>query len=214
MEKQQNSKEMDIAEQTYQGPGAAITSLGHTALDSHVSWIASIALGIATSLYAPKPMNKFFADWRSGTTRWKDTGNIAQKVAGWVSHALLESGKWSSEHLPGREWLAPRLGPERWHAASNSAGILTTLTFFGSMFTGISRGSNEANKGRDQFNQAKDVIKDLRAENTSLRTRLAETKLDAIIEPTVHASASALPKTRIDAESITHTPPTKTELTR
>lgn len=158
----------DIAEQAYQGPGAMVTSIGMGTIDWHVAWAASLILGVGAAMAAPKQLNHFFHNAQTASTRWRENGNLLQKAGGWTLHGWLQAGKWSNDHLPGREWLEKQLGGERWKAASMSGGIMTVLAFAGSLFTGTERGIRSANAGKAQLTEAQNEIKRLRKQITDL----------------------------------------------
>lgn len=181
----------DIAEQSYQGPGAVVTSIGMGTIDWHVAWAASLILGVGAALSAPKQLNHVFGKAQQNSAHWRENGNMLQKAGGWVLHGWLQAGKWSNDHLPGREWLEKKLGNERWQAASMSGGIMTVLAFAGSLFTGTDRGIRSANAGKGQFAEAQNEIKRLRKQLTDL--------------PAPHTGEmEAHPGNRIDAASAEH----------
>lgn len=190
----------DIAEQTYQGPSAVVTSVGLSTIDWHVAWAASLLLGVGAAIAAPKQLNSFFSNTLEASTRWRAQGNLLQKAGGWVMHGWLQAGKWSNDHLPGRQWLEKQLGTERWKAASMSGGVMTALAFVGSLFTGTDRGIRSANTGKKQFIEAQDEIKRLRKQLTDFPA----TPLDVSPAPAQTEEVPSSPAPKIDAATAEH----------
>ena len=204
---------IDITEQTYQGPGAAVTSLGYGFIDFKLATVASLILGIGAANIAPKQTRSLLGGMAIAADRWKTTGNFAQKAGGYALDGWVKSGNWFAEHIPFSKWLSKNL--KHWEPIARTSGMLGVISFIGTTFSGTTRGINEARLGRDQFNTAKDLIKDLRIENEALRTRFTEHKLAAdpelaipTAQPEIAHNKRPQPDNVVDASSIEHTAPT------
>lgn len=182
----------DIAEQTYQGPGATVTSLGYGFIDFKLATAASLILGIGASYLAPQGTAAALKGMERAAARWKQ-GNPLQKAVGHTLHLWNLSGNWFTQHIPFANSLKPHV--KSWDNVARATGMLGTLSFIATTFSGTKRGIDEARAGRDQFNAAKAQIKDLRAENAALRERYANVKLDAELAPA--APAPAEPSTTV-----------------
>lgn len=185
----------DIAEQAYKGPGAAIASIGYGMVDFKISTLASAALGVAISMVAPKGTATALNTMEANVTRWNQKGGLLKPI-GWSGQKFVELGKWCEANIPFKDKLHSWVGNERWEPVSRLTGMLGSLGFVATFFTGAGRGINAANAGKSQLREAQNEIK-------ALRKAIAEEHSVAVIP---QAANSNEPATTITTEGAEHTP--------
>lgn len=194
MENQTHSTQTDIAEQTYQGPGPVITSLGYGVIDYKIASVASAALGAAIALIYPKQTEHAFEQFARSSKQWHESTNVAKRVTGRLGITLDNLGHWFENNVPFKTKLQSLFekSPEKWKPVSRLTGLFAMVGFFATFFTAAGRGIASANRGKHQFEAAQ-------AEIRTLRKQLAESQQEA------NKKEHALTPTDQTAESVTHT---------
>lgn len=202
MDNQAQKQTTDIAEQTYQGPGAAIASLGYGMVDFKISSAAAAIIGIGISLTAPKGTAKQLSQFEQSVSKLNASSNPFKKSIGWSGQKFADLGKWCQSNIPFKEHLRRLVGEEKWEPVSRLTGMLAALGFVATFFTGAGRGITSANAGKAQLAEAQNEIR-------QLRTAIANQQIAAAPLPPQDASAPGngpRPHTRIDASSAEHAP--------
>lgn len=195
----------DITHEPYKGPSPTIASLGYGFVDFKVATVASLIAGVVGAFFVPKQVNKALSMFSEETKILEKNPNILKKSAGFVMQRWDKAGEWFVDHFPFRNIITngvstkyisfKGLGDEGWKSGSKVAGMIMTPLFFITGFTGIARGVHSANMGRSQFERAKNEIKDLRAENTALRTKNAEILAQDVAEDNAQSIKETAQKT-------------------
>ncbi len=210
MENQDNNAKTDIAEQTYKGPGAVVTSLGYGVIDYKIATIAAAAMGVGISLLNPKGTSKALADFEQSSKSLYESKNIAKKSIGWMGTHFSMLGEWFEKSVPFKHKLKSLFekSPENWAPVSRLTGMLATVGFFATFFTAAGRGIEAANAGKNQLREAQAEIKKLRA-------AIAEEHTAKPTPPSVdEAIKREDPKPVIQAETIDRSPLQETSLGR
>jgi len=183
--------ENDIATEAYKGPGAVVTSLGYSVIEWKIGIAAGLLAGMAAAIAAPQ----FFIRQSNGLNAWATrlAGHESPlpKYTGKFTHWVVGITKKLADHSP--KALLNRMGAERAEATVFAGGFGALTGLVGSLFTSGFHGTKVAKEARHQFERAKTEIKDLRAENASLREKYTELKIAHDTEqPTAPATSDAI----------------------
>lgn len=215
MKKPADTAADDIAKQSYQGPNAISAAAGEGFI-AHFQWagiglaigsLATWALGTHAITHVEKLRNYAHGLAEGGNTLVRGAGKLILGVFGHGETALLSDRAIhhsTAEHRQGfgrallnhtiglfpggKEFVERRLSSPRLSMAITGGGI---FAFFGYAILPILlsfKGAARGTRGKQQFEQAKDEIWDLRAENDQLREKNITLKSRLTDCETTHAA--------------------------
>ncbi len=170
--KSQEPPANDIASESYQGPSGIVTGAGYVQIYHLAATIAAFVGAAIIGWLAHTRVDKIEKAFKAYAET--NPASILGKIAGfivWASQKVVEHIPFIGKQI---EKNKTSVQAERWSAAAFAGGIVGGITWLGSLVVSFFYGAKEGNKGKAQFERAKNEIHDLRAQYDSLRGKYLE----------------------------------------
>lgn len=184
MESPSKKQDQDILEQRYRGASPVVAGAGESLLQGKGLLFGGMVAGLIAGAAFPTPMKKAMDACRKTVSRWSASENHLLQGFGGFSEWSLNIGKsvvdWF-RRINGVETTISNFTKSenaryRFQTAIDSAIVTSTALSTLGFVTGFFTGSKVSNRGKRQFEAAKDEIRTLRETNTQLRNKLIETQ--------------------------------------
>lgn len=220
MKKTKQTADTDITEQRYRGPSPFVAGAGESVLHGKFLLISGVLVGALAGAIFPAKTAEFTTKGREYLAKWKGSENHFVHGAGSLFDWLLGAGQGLVNWLRGFKSVEGGIAKlekndpyKRVATALDGAVVTSAVLSLVGFFTGIFTGARTSNRGKKQFETAKEEIITLRDTNEKLRTKLIDTELELddlktaanAKHGTLHvAKSDPAPRPQIEADSVSH----------
>lgn len=176
MKKDPKQFQGDITKEPYKGPSVVSAAAGEGYI-AHFQWAGlGLLIGGALSALVPTSVNKIASSFEKFHVEYKFNENVLTRISALTVGAIRSGTDFITGHIPGKNWLATKMRPDRYKAVIFGGSLASAFGFFVVPWLLAGKGASKGLEGRRQFQRAKDEIVELRAENSDLREHNIELK--------------------------------------